>query len=75
MARRRPSTLPLLAVLALLVACATALKFDLFAQPATQVWANRKCISHFVPNDKTVLITVKVDDGYNQRVDLEVGIV
>ncbi|OZJ05324.1 hypothetical protein BZG36_01561 [Bifiguratus adelaidae] len=49
---------------------ASAIKFDL---PATlSVHPKRKCIHQYVPQDTMVLVLVKVSDGYNQRVGLEI---
>lgn len=72
---RRLSSLPalLLAALILLVTCAHAIKFDLSAYPSNSVDDYKKCISQFVSSGTMVLITVKVDEGYNQRVDLEIN--
>ncbi|CAO3596628.1 unnamed protein product [Absidia cylindrospora] len=62
-----------LAVLSTLVILAQAVKFDLPATVADHVEQSQRCLSQFVAKDTQVYITVKVGEGYNQRIDLTVS--
>lgn len=60
-------------LLSLVATFVSAIKFDLDAHPSSSAFANRKCLSQYVGVNTMVIVTVKVGEGYNQRVDLEVG--
>jgi hypothetical protein len=62
-----------LLLLSLIATIVSAIKFDLDAYPSSTAFANRKCLSQYVGVNTMVIVTVKVGEGYNQRVDLEVG--
>lgn len=55
----RPSLAGLLAMLALFLQCALALKFDLHAQPGHSA-KNERCIRNFVNRDTLVVVTATV---------------
>jgi hypothetical protein len=59
-------------LLSLLATFVSAIKFDLVASPSSTAFADRKCLSQYVSENTMVIVTVKVGEGYNQRVDLEV---
>ncbi|KAJ2955976.1 hypothetical protein NQZ79_g8117 [Umbelopsis isabellina] len=59
-------------LLSLLAAFVSAIKFDLAASPSSTAYADRKCLSQYVSENTMVIVTVKVGEGYNQRVDLEI---
>ncbi|KAL1916891.1 uncharacterized protein VTP21DRAFT_5088 [Calcarisporiella thermophila] len=62
------------ALLVLLLAAgrASAIKFDLPARTPEYASEHRKCLFTYVPHDTLVVVTVKVGDGYNQKVDMEI---
>jgi hypothetical protein len=59
-------------LLSLVASIVSAIKFDLEAYPSSTAFAHRKCLSQHVGDNTMVIVTVKVGEGYNQRVDLEV---
>ncbi|GAB5589897.1 vesicle coat component [Umbelopsis nana] len=61
-----------LLLLSLIATIVSAIKFDLDAYPSSTAFANRKCLSQYVGVNTMVIVTVKVGEGYNQRVDLEI---
>ncbi|KAG2171984.1 hypothetical protein INT43_001461 [Umbelopsis isabellina] len=59
-------------LLSLLATFVSAIKFDLAASPSSSAYNDRKCLSQYVSENTMVIVTVKVGEGYNQRVDLEI---
>ncbi|KAH8551882.1 emp24/gp25L/p24 family/GOLD-domain-containing protein [Umbelopsis sp. PMI_123] len=59
-------------LLSLVASIVSAIKFDLEAYPSSTAFAHRKCLSQHVGDNTMVIVTVKVGEGYNQRVDLEI---
>ncbi|KAF7722983.1 vesicle coat component [Apophysomyces ossiformis] len=62
----------LFAVLSSLLALACAVSFDLRAVTAENAENGKRCLSIFAPKNVQMLAAVKVGNGYNQRVNVEI---
>lgn len=67
----QPSIFSLFLVASLLAAV-KAITFDLPAVETRNAEEGSKCFSQYVPHDTLVLAAVKIGEGYNQRVNIEV---
>lgn len=67
------SAFNVLLVLSSIFALVSAIKFDLPAVTQDRRAEGTKCLNQYVAKDTLVLATVNVGEGYNQRVELEVG--
>ncbi|KAI9023662.1 emp24/gp25L/p24 family/GOLD-domain-containing protein [Phycomyces nitens] len=69
----RQAFLPLLVLILGVLTVVKAVKFDLVAVTPDRAKENKRCLSQYVPKDTMILATVRIGQGYNQRVDLEIA--